>query len=80
MSSLTYGVTEEFHRIGSNVRISYGIAVYADAETNGTNTIIASVYDVSTDRLPLDRLVQWCNLLELSPTHLREVIDDFLAT
>lgn len=79
MSNLTYGVTEEIRRIGDDTRISYGIAVYADAEQDGTGTIVASITDICTRRQPLEKLVEWCNLLELSPTHLRDVVDDFLS-
>ena len=79
MSILTYGVIEETYRLGADVRTSYGIAVYADAEHDGTATVVSSFSDVCSDRRPLDNLVEWCNLLQLSPTHLRDVIDDFLS-
>ena len=79
MSMLTYGVIEETYRLGNDARTSYGIAVYADADRDGTATVVSSFSDVSPDRRPLDQLVEWCNLLELSPTHLRDVIDDFLS-
>ncbi len=79
MSMLTYGVTEEIYRLGNDVRTSYGIAVYADADRDGTATVVSSFSDVCADRRPLDQLVEWCNLLKLSPTHLRDVIDDFLS-
>ena len=79
MSMITYGIIEETYRLGNNARTSYGIAVYADADRDGTTTVLSSVSDVSPDRRPLERLVEWCNLLQLSPTHLRDVIDDFLS-
>ncbi len=79
MKNLTYGVTEEIHRVGGETRISYGIAAYADVSENGSAVIVASVGDVSTQRRPLEKLVEWCNLLELSPTHLSDVVEDFLS-
>lgn len=79
MGTLTYGVTEEIHRVGGNTRISYGIAAYEDVTENGSAVIVASVSDVSARRRPLERLVEWCNLLEISPTHLSDVIADFLS-
>ena len=79
MMNVTYGVTEEIYSLGAASRVSYGIAAYADAEEDGTATILASVHDVTDDKHVLDELVSLCNLLELSIVHLMDVVEDFLA-
>ena len=79
MMNVTYGVTEEIYSLGAASRVSYGIAAYADAEEEGTATIVASVHDVTTDKQALDELVSLCNRLELSTVHLMDVVEDFLA-
>ncbi|MBR2908223.1 MAG: hypothetical protein IKJ04_08180 [Clostridia bacterium] len=79
MSSITYGITEEIYSLNGKSRRAYGIAAYADAEQDGTATIIAAVRDVTADKQRLAALVQKCNLLEVSPIHLDDVIEDFLT-
>ena len=58
-------------------RTGCGIAVVENR--GGISTVIASVSDVSSDAELVEKLVQNCNRFELSPEHLRDVIDDFLA-
>ena len=79
MMSITYGVTEEIYSLNGSSRRSYGIAAYADAEQDGTATILTSVRDITADKEGLEGLVQKCNLLKLSPIHLDDVVQDFLA-
>ena len=79
MMTVTYGITEEKYTLGQQTRISYGIAVYSNSETDGTGAVIASIHDISEDKEKLSRLVQTCNCLELSVIHLRDVIEDFLG-
>ena len=79
MSEITYGVTEEKYYLGGSFRIAYGIAAYADADLDGTATIVASVHDVTDDKDRLCELVDLCNSLELSVCHLSDVVEDFLA-
>ena len=79
MNTFIYGVTEETYRVGNSCRTSYGIAVYADPETDESAAIIASVRDISADRESVEQLVHTCNRLHLSPEHLSEVIEDYLA-
>ena len=56
----------------------YGIAAVAEEE-NESRTIIDSVKDMGMDRVAINAFVQRCNHLQLSPCHLMDVIDDFLA-
>lgn len=76
---ITYGVVEERHAQNGTERVSYGIAAYSDVQNNNTATILASVADVTDDKHKLTALVEQCNRLELSPVHLMEVVEDFLA-
>lgn len=79
MMNVTYGITEEVYSLGTDSRISYGIAAYADAAEDGTATVVASVHDVTSDKEALAELVALCNRLELSTIHLKDAVEDFLA-
>lgn len=78
MTDITYGILEEVFVIGNERRVSYGIAAYSHAESDGTATVIDSVNDVSTDRSFVSELVSFCNQLSLSTCHLANVINDFI--
>lgn len=77
--TVTYGIIEEHYAGGGGSRVSYGIAAYADADEEGTATILGSVHDISSDRQKLLEQIQKYNQLELSLIHLQDVITDFLA-
>ncbi len=77
--SITYGITEEIYRYGNDSRKTYGIAVYSNAEEDGTATIVAVVHDVTTDADSLAALVELCNSLELSLCHLNDVVEDYIS-
>lgn len=79
MRSITYGIVEEKYALCGVSRISYGIAAYADAEQDGTATILAAVSDITSDRKKLEELVGRCNQAQLSVLHLSDVVEDFLA-
>ncbi len=76
---ITYGLTEEHYSLDADTRVAYGIAAYANADEDGTATIVASVHDITDNKQALAELVSLCNRLELSPTHLHDVVEDFLA-
>lgn len=80
MNSITYGTVTESYSLGDTSRVSYGIAVYAHADCDGTAAVIASVHDVSAEKDKVDDLVFLCNLHHLDPVQLSDVIDDFLAS
>ncbi len=80
MNNVTYALSEEIYKLGNEKRVSYGIVAYANAELDGTATIISSVRDVSSDRQAIVDLISQCNRLQLSPAHLGEVVEDFLAS
>ena len=48
------------------------------AVTFGISCGTVSIDDVSTDRVEMVNFIDKCNRLELSPTHLFEVVEDFL--
>ena len=79
MANTTYGIIEEIYEIENEIRISYGIAAYADCETHGTTIIVDSIHDITNNKKKLKVFIQLCNRLELSLIHLREVVYDFLA-
>ena len=72
-----FGITEQTHTLDGKIRISFGIAVYSDPESEGTATILESVGDISSNRQNLLELIDKCNSLELSIIHLYDVIEDF---
>ncbi|MBE6630737.1 MAG: hypothetical protein E7624_07820 [Ruminococcaceae bacterium] len=79
MKSVTYGIVEEKYALHGQNRVAYGIAAYAEAEQNGTATVLASVNDITSDKQKLEKLVFCCNQLGLSELHLKDVVEDFLA-
>ncbi len=77
--NIKYGITEEVYSLGNDRRVSYGIAAYAEADNDGTATIVASVHDVTANKKALMKFVLLCNTLELSVIHLNDVVENFLA-
>ena len=78
MKNITYAVSEERYTFGDEVRTSYGIVAYSNAEQDGSKIIVASVRDITSDKASLSKLVNDCNSLELSTVHLNDVVEDFL--
>lgn len=74
MNQITYILTENRCCNEMNVKTFYGIQI-----SDGSNRIIATVRDITTDGNRLSELIRTCNLLALSPLHLYDVIEDFLA-
>ena len=83
MNNVTYGIIEEIYVFEGYSRISYGIAAYApsnaDFDTDITASILTSVRDISSDRKTVENLVRLYNHMSLSPSHLADVAEDFLA-
>ena len=79
MKNITYAVSEERYTFGNETRTSYGIVAYSNANQDGSKTIVASMRDITSDRVALAKLVNDCNRLELSTIHLNDVIEDFLT-
>lgn len=79
MKHITYALSEEIYRLGNDKRVAYGIVAYANAELDGTATVISSVRDISSDRQAITGLIDQCNRLQLSPVHLQDIVEDFLA-
>ena len=77
--SVIYGIIEERYILSNDARVSYGIAAFADAESDGTATIIASVHDISSDITCIINLVNDCNKALVSPVFLRNIVEDFLG-
>lgn len=73
--TVTYEVEEEVYGLGNCSRISWGITAYTDADKNQ----IAVIHDITSDRQALEELVEKCNRKHLSPIHLNDIVEDFLA-
>ena len=79
MRNITYAILEERYAFGDRTRISYGIVAYSNVYHDGSATIAASVHDITSNKESLARLVDNCNRLKLSTTHLHDVVEDFLS-
>lgn len=79
MRNITYGLTKETYTLNGASRQAYGIAAYADADEDGTATIVKSIHDITANEQSLKDLIERCNRLELSPIHLMDVVEDFLS-
>ena len=81
MSEITYVLVEEkYVSSKKDARTSYGIAACSNIDTDGTATIVSSVRDITNDKRSICALIQRCNDLHLSVIHLKDVIEDFLAS
>ena len=72
---ITYILCRETYKTKQYHRVSYGIAAYAEDE----QTCIVRLHDITSDKNALAELVLLCNRLQLSPNHLYDVVEDFLA-
>lgn len=72
---ITYILCRETYKSKRSERIAYGIAAYAEDE----QTCIARLRDITSDKTALAELASLCNRLQLSPIHLHDVVEDFLA-
>lgn len=79
MTSITYGLTKTEYEYNGKKRVSYGIAVYADAQSEDTAIVVDSISDITPDKAALTELAEQCNSLELSKEHLREIVEDFIT-
>lgn len=59
------------------IRTGYGIAWMC--EHDGVAVNLQSISDISSDKSCVEQLVDKCNRLRLSPFHLSDAVDDFLA-
>ena len=74
MTSNIYHLVESSYPTENGRRISYGITVCTDADS-----VPFSICDITSDKEKLLELIHKCNLLGLSPMHLCDVVEDFLA-
>ena len=72
---ITYILCRESYKTKRSERIAYGIAAYAEEE----QTCITKLHDITSDKNALAEFVSLCNRLQLSPNHLYDVVEDFLA-
>ena len=67
-----YLLTQGIYMIGPKEHIGYGISYRSQEET-------IAFEDLSLDFKKVSSLIAICNSLELSPLHLWDVVNDFLA-
>ena len=80
MKNVTYKLIEGTHEYDDGGSKSYGIAVCPSGSmTNETASVLELIQDITTDKNALNKLINLCNSLELSPLHIRDVIEDFLV-
>ncbi len=77
MVDCKYIVVKNEYIDGENTRVSYGIAAIENC--NGTDCVLESVSDISSDFGAVETLVNICNAEELDPMHIEDVVNDFLA-
>ena len=73
-----YIVVQSMYKNGDITRIGFGIAVME--EYDGVTTVLESISGLYLDIEPIERLVKFCNNLQLDPIHLQDVVTGFLAT
>ncbi len=71
---ISYIVVKEIYE---KSRTAYGIAV-CQKEKSGELVPIETISDICCEYESIARLAESCNRLKLSPTHIYEVIEDFL--
>ena len=59
-------------------RKSYGISVRVHYD-DGSTAVLQTISDICDDPYRIRELVRLCNEARLSPPHLSEIIEDFLA-
>lgn len=79
MSNITYGVSKEIYSYKGITRQAYGLVAYADAELDGTATIVASANDLSCNEIKLQELANKCNEINLELVHFSDIVEDFLT-
>lgn len=77
--NVTYGVVRQVYILGEQHRCAYGLVAYANADQDGTATIIASANDISSDMQSVCELADKCNQGKLSLIHFDDIVEDFLA-
>ena len=79
MSNITYGVSKEIYTYKGVTCEAYGLVAYADAEIDGTATIVASANDLSCNEIKLQELANKCNEGKLELVHFSDIVEDFLT-
>ncbi len=79
MNTYVYGIIHETYCYDSIERVSYGIVCYENAQIDGIVSVAATIHDITSDYDSLNRLVELCNRLSLSPLHLHDVVEDYLS-
>lgn len=71
-----YVVTQNSYLIGKRTIVNYGISLVEEERDN--MVVLISIANLSPRVEPVERLVLFCNHLQLDPIHIHDVISDFL--
>lgn len=72
-----YIVVQETYMDEAYPRTAYGIAAVEAYE--GCLAVMQAFPDISPDLVPVQRLVESCNVLQLELIHLQDVVEDFFT-
>ena len=67
---MKYSLVEGTYLIDGEAHIGYGIGY--------TENSVLSFEDLTLNPIAVEKLVKLCNELNLSPIHLKDVVEDFL--
>ena len=73
MKKVFYEIKETEVKLCEETVTSYGINCREDGK------VVSSIDDISTDRDSIKKLANLCNDLELDPSQLEEVAEDFVS-
>ena len=73
MRKIHYEIKETKTCVSEETVTSYGISCREDG------IVISSIDDISTDRDSVGKLASLCNELDLDPSQLEEVAEDFIS-
>ncbi len=73
--TIVYELIKENRELDGSSYMAYGIAA-----RTGNHQVLCCVQDISTDRQPVDDLVNLCNTMQLLPEHLFDVVADWIGS
>lgn len=76
MMKTEYCVVEEKYIVGKKEYIAFGIAEIENYEDS--YSVIMHLHNICSDFGMIEKILEKCNRLDISPIHLNEVITDLL--
>ena len=75
MKKYKYKINEKIICIDNISRSTYGVDIF---DITCKNELLVKIYDISPNKQMVEYLVCRCNLLNVSPIHIFDVIEDIL--